>query len=925
MINYLSKIVALCAMIFFPVFLFAQSNSITGTVVDKETGESIPGVSVSVKGSTELGDYTTSSGTFSIRPASYPVTLVFSFIGFATVEKEVTGAQSIRVEMESSPVYLQEVVVSASRSEQRKLESPVTIERIGAKEIVNAPQYNYYDMIQGLRGVDVTVSSIGFTSVTTRGFNTSGNTNFLQIVDGMDNQAPGLNFPLGNVIGLTQLDVDNVELLSGASSVLYGSRGLNGAMVMKGKNPFQYQGLSVLLTQGMNHFGNAGYKDPVPTSPFSDFTMRYAKKVNEKLAFKINAQYTRANDWVANNTTNKNGSGTEQTDPNYNGINMYGSATSVDITPFLQGALAQDPSLAPIINPLSQPYYVSRTGYSEYGYLNNNIHLMKGNAELRYKISPKIEAIASGTAGTGSIVYTNDTRYQIRDYVVSQYRLELAAKNWFVRAYTTQENSGKTLIAGPTAQLINEAWKPSYNPGTGDGWYPQYTGALLQALASGADFTTANQQARAFADQGRPASGSARFNHLKDSISQLPITQGGTLFLDKSRLYNASFQYNFSDQIKFAEVIAGINWRLYNLNSKGTLFPDQAKPIQVYEYSAYAQISKALFENRWKLAGSVRVDKNTLFGDPKATSRLSSVYEVARDNYLRFSYQNAYSFPSNVQSLQNTLNGYNSYSSGGSSYLLNSIYHFDQYQPYTLVSVQKYQQTNNPNDLQPYLVHDIKPQSANSFELGYAAVIRKKFLFDVLGYYTQWTNFIGYTNVANTYVVSTQTGSTNVSAFNSNNTYTTYNIAYNGGQRVYSYGYAASVSYNMEKNFISKINFYSDHLKNGNSGQISYFNTPAYHINAEFGNTGFGKAKAFSFSTTLRYKPAYHYEVMGGLGVGTVPASAVIDAQVGYRFTKSRTLFKLGATNLTNQYYSTGIANPMIGAMYYLSVGYNVL
>ncbi|MBS1487226.1 MAG: carboxypeptidase-like regulatory domain-containing protein [Bacteroidetes bacterium] len=925
MMKSIVKVAVTNILILMSGILYGQTNSVTGTIIDKETGEPLPGVSVSVKGSSTAGDYTSPSGTFSINPPSYPVTLVFSFIGFATEEREVASPQDIRVEMLSSPTFLQEVVVSASRSEQRKLEAPVTIERIGAKEIANAPQVNYYDMIQGLRGVDVTVSSIGFTSVTTRGFNTSGNTNFLQIVDGMDNQAPGLNFPLGNVIGLNQLDVDNVELLSGASSVLYGSRGLNGAMLMKGKNPFQYQGLSVLYTQGMNHFANSGYNDPVPTSPYSDFSMRYAKKLSEKVAFKINFQYTRANDWVANNTTNKNGPGTSLTDPNYNGINMYGSATSTDITPFLQYALSQDPSLAPLISSLPQPYNVARTGYQEYGYLNNNIHLAKGNAELRYKISPKVEAIASGTFGTGSIVYTNDTRYQIRDYRVGQYRLELAAKNWFWRTYTTQENSGKTLIAGPTAQLINEAWKPSYNAGTGDGWYPQYTGALLNALANGADFTTANQQARAFADNGMPAIGSARFNHLKDSISQLPITQGGTLFLDRSKLYNSNFQYNFSDLIRFAEVIAGVNWRLYNLDSKGTLFPDQNKPIQVYEYSVYAQISKALFENRWKLSGSVRADKNTLFDAPKATSRLTSVYEVARDNYFRFSYQNAYSFPSNVQALQNTLNGYNSYSSGGSTYLLNSIYHFDQYQPYTLQSVQKYQQTGNTADLQPYVVHDIKPQSANSFEVGYAAVIKKNFYFDVLGYYTQWTNFIGYFNVANTYVVSTQTGTTNPSAFNSNSTYTVYNIAYNGGQRVYSFGYAASLGYNMEKNFATKVNFYSDHLRNGNSGQISYFNTPAYHINAEFANTGFGAQKAFSFSTTVRYKPAYYYQVMGGLGVGTVPASAVIDAQIGYRFSKAHTLLKIGGTNLTNQYYSTGIANPMIGAMYYVSVGYNVL
>jgi hypothetical protein len=581
--------------------------------------------------------------------------------------------------------------------------------------------------------------------------------------------------------------------------------------------------------------------------------------------------------------------------------------------------LFQDPSLAPIIEPLlGQPNNVSRTGYDEYGYLNNKVKIIKGNAEVRYQFSPKVEGIFSGTFGTGSVVYTNDTRYQLKDFKVGQYRAELNSKNWFLRFYTTNENSGNTLVAGPTSQYINEAWKPSFNPETGDGWYPQYTGALIQALALGADVTTAHQQARGYADLGRPESNSNYFKHLKDSISQRPITEGGTLFLDRSKLYNTAFQYNFSDIVKWAEIIAGVNYRVYDLNSQGTLFPDETSPISVKEYSGYAQIIKRILNEKLTLTGSLRLDKNSLFADPKPTTRLSSVVEVAKENYLRFSYQNAYSFPSNIQALQNTLNGYRSYSSGGSSYLLNDVYQFDKFAPYTLESVEKYQESNDAADLERYNVNDIKPQSANSFELGYAAIFGKRVLVDVLGYYASWENFIGYTNVANT------PGTTDPSAFLNRDMYTVYNIAINGAKTVNTYGYAASISYDLKKNFLAKVNYYSDHIRNNNDNQTTRFNTPSYHINFEFGNTGFGKQKQFSFSTTLRYKPGYFYEVAGGLAEGTVPASTVIDAQVGYKITSARSIVKLGATNLTNKYYSTGIANPMIGGMYYISIGYNV-
>jgi hypothetical protein len=903
-----------------PATLLAQTV-IRGLVRNQSNGEPVPAASVTIKGTTD-GDFTDDRGRFSLKSRhALPLTLTISSIGFAQQEVLVSNVSTpLNISLAASGAVGDEIVVSASRSAQKKLSSPVTIEQISNKDIIGSPQLSYYDMVQGLKGVDVTVSSIGFTSITTRGFNTSGNTNFLQIVDGMDNQAPGLNFPLGSAIGLNQLDVDNIELLSGASSALYGSRGLSGTMIMTGKDPFKYQGLSLQITQGVNHVASSGSNDPVSASPYYDWSLRWAKKFSDKLAFKINTQYTRANDWVATDTTNKNGPGSKYTDPNYNGVDLYGGSTSVDINPFLEGALAGNPALAPLINPLlaNGPNYVARTGYPEYGYLDNHASLLKLNAELRYKIHPHLEAIFSGSYGTGNVVYTNDTRYQLKDFKVGQYRVELKADNWFFRAFTTQENSGHTLVAGPTAQLINESWKPSYDPNTGDGWYPQYTGALLNAMASGSGYSDASWAARQYADQGMPGVNSTLFNHLKDSISSTPITGGGTLFEDRSKLYNAEFQYNFSKLVHFVDIIAGVNWRLYHLNSKGTLFPDYDKPIDVNEYSAYVQLTKKLIDNKLTLSASFRDDKNTLFAQPKLTSRLSAVYEVAKDNFFRFSYQNAYSFPSNIQSLQNTLNGYNSYSSGGAKRLLDGTYHFDQYPPYTLASVQAYQQSHDPHALQPFVYNDIKPQSVNAFELGYSSVIAKKVMVDVLGYFSTWKNFIGYTDVANT------PGTHDATAFNDPNTYIVYNIAFNGGQTVNTYGYAASISYNPAKNYLVKANYFSDYLVNQNNSQVNNFNTPHYHINLEFSNTGFGAQQRWAFTTAMRFKPAYFYVVSGGLASGTVPASLVIDAQISYKLLAARSTIKLGATNLTNKYYSTGMANPSIGGVYYITYAYNV-
>lgn len=899
----------------------AQRQTVSGVVTNAETKQPLPAVSVALKDAGS-GTYTDDRGRFHlVVKTNFPVTLVFSSTGYETKEQTVSQPGALEVTLNPASTLGEEVVVNASRMVQRKLTAPVTIEQLSRRDIQQSPQLNYIDALQGLRGVDVTVSSMGFTSITTRGFNTSGNTNFTQIVDGMDNQAPGLNFPLGSVISPTQLDVDNIELLTGASSALYGSRGLNGTMITTSKNPFKDQGLSVLITQGVNHINGKKYGDPVKASPYYDWSLRWAQKLSERFAYKLNVQYTQGNDWVATDSSNKNGPGSRYTDPNYNGVNYYGGATSVDLVPFMQGALAADPSLAPLIEPFlteHPSYYVARTGYPEYGYLNNKAYMFKGNVEMRYRFTPHLELIGSGTFGTGNIVYTNDTRYQIRGFKVGQYRLELRADNWFVRAYTTTENSGRTLLAGPTAQYLNEAWKPSYDENTGDGWYPQYTMALLTALAGGSSLEAANLTARGFADQGMPLPGSTYFNRLKDSIANRPISEGGTLFLDRSKLYNAEAQYNFSDVVKFMNLIAGVNYRLYRLNSKNTLFPDNDKPINVNEWSAYLQASKKVIREKLNLSASFRWDKNSLFPDPKITSRLSSVFEADHNNYIRFSYQNAYSYPSNIQALQNTLNGYNSYSSGGSSYLLNGVYHFDQYPPYTLESVRQYQNSNDPSVLKKFSYDGIKPQSVNAFELGYASVINKFILIDVLGYYATWKNFIGYANVANT------PGTDDVTAFKDQNKYMVYNIAFNGAKGVETYGYAASISIDFLRSFRFKANYFSDHINNKNNTQVNNFNAPNYHINFDLGNSGFGHNKVWSFNTTLRYKPGYFYVVNGGGGEGTVPSSAVIDAQISYKLLKAHSGIRLGGTNITNKYYSTGIANPMIGATYYVTFAYNI-
>src|SRR5258708_14232389 len=108
----------------------------------------------------------------------------------------------------------------------------------------------------------------------------------------MDNQAPGLNFSVGNVIALTELDVDNMELLEGASAALYGPGGMNGTLVISSKDPFKYQGISAQVREGVMNVNS-----PVRSaSPYTDISLRWGQKIGDRFAFKISGQYIEAKD-----------------------------------------------------------------------------------------------------------------------------------------------------------------------------------------------------------------------------------------------------------------------------------------------------------------------------------------------------------------------------------------------------------------------------------------------------------------------------------------------------------------------------------------------------------------------------------------------------------------------------------------------------
>lgn len=879
----------------------AQSVQIKGSIKNSRSKEAIPAVSVGIKG-TSQGVYTDEKGDFTISVSKLPVTLVISSVGYEAKEVTVTSAsQTVNAELNPVSTLGQEVVVSATRVATKILESPVSIERASAATIQSSPAASYYDVINNFKGVDMMASSLTFKTPTTRGFLGSGNVRFNQLVDGMDNQAPGLNFSVGGVIGLTELDVDNMELLPGASSALYGPGGMNGTLLISSKSPFKYQGLSVQIKQGIMHTDKK-FRD---ASPYYNWSMRWAHKITERLAFKVTGELVQAKDWLAadyrnyNKATGQFIAGDRTTDPAYNGINVYGDEVARDIRPYISN-FAGIPGYAALIATLPSTMYVSRTGYSEKELIDPNTVNFKVGGSINYKISSRTEAILSGFWGTGNTVYTGSDRYSLLDMKMGQFKFELNSKNWLLRAYTTQENSGNSYNLTATTSFFNEAWKSTQQ------WLPEYVAGYLNGRVSlGLTDQQAHIYARDFADKGRPAAGTAAFNNLFNFIKGIPIGKpqsgapyGGGRFLDRTDLYNVEGQYNFSSLTNgFADILVGGNFKKYVLNSQGTLFADSTGTIGINEVGAFVQVAKEFFKERLRLTVSGRYDKNQNFKE-RLTPRATALFRISKNNNLRLSYQTAYRFPSTQMQWINLF-------VGGDYWLIGGNKNFRSY--YSLNSNPVYAIVNDVATSQVVTVTDLKPESVNSIELGYKGLnLGEKLLIDAYTYYGQYQDFL-------TRRLVMQDPTTNKKKFS---------IPVNSSTKVKTYGFGIGLDYRLPANFAVGANVSSDNLTDVPQGFQASFNTPKYRVNVKLANTGFGKNERYAFNITYKWMDAYRFE--SDFISGTVPAINTLDAQLSYKIPQTRSVFKIGGNNILNQYYVQGTGNPAIGGLYYVSFAYNV-
>ena len=923
------RAILLLALMIIGTFGYSQTN-INGNVVD-QNNDPIPGANIVIVGKT-IGTVTDFDGNFNLATSEVPpFKIEISSIGYTSTTENITNAsQTITITLNESQTFLDEVVISASRTPERIFESPVTVERIGVSEIKNSTAADFYGGLENLKGVDVNTNSLTFKSVNTRGFASFANTRFMQLVDGMDNSTPALNFPIGNLVGLVEPDVLSVELLPGASSALYGANAFNGILFMRSKSPFDYEGISVSIKQGITSQKASG------DNSYTDFGIRAAHKFSDKFAAKVNFGYLKGTDWAANNTDDRNTLGGTRDNLNYDGINVYGDEVSTNIKEValtLEG-LGILPSGA---NALVPSEIVSRTGYNESDLTNYNAESIKADWGLYYRPieDNSLELSYVGKVGTGNTIYQGTNRYNIAGFFQEQHKLEIRNDNFFVRGYVVSDKAGDSYDMVFTGININRSWKDDNT------WFGEYTGAYVQATLGGATDAQAHAAARAQAESGRLLPGTPEFEAAFNKVIKDPDLSVGSQFYDQSKYYHADANYNFSHLIDWAEIQVGGSFREYSLNSLGTIYTDSEEdgPIDYSEFGIYSQVQKTLpmaGEKSLKLTGSLRYDKSEFF-DGFYSPRLSAGFTMNRNHNIRASAQTGFRNPTTqdlfigldagrailVGSAPDNLEQYSrDFDVSATGQLLGQPSSVTQTgaaaynNSYSAASATALGQTGDPSVLEVANPDLVKPEKVTSFEIGYRGKV-DKFVIDFSTYYNSYEDFISQEVVVAPFYGEVGDGGLSVAAI-ANGDFQAYSTYTNTDANVNSYGASIGLDVKVLGNFdlggsytFTKLDFDRD----ANPDVMLNFNTPEHKFKASFGNKEL--FENFGFNVSYRFSDDYYWEATFGNGV--IPEFHVVDAQINYDVPSIKSTFKLGGTNLTNKEYYTAFGTGYIGSMYYLS------
>ncbi|MET4105202.1 TonB-dependent receptor [Hymenobacter sp. UYP22] len=831
---------------------------------------------------------------------------------------------------------LGEVVVTASKVEESILQSPVTVEKLNARQLRLTPAPSFFDAIEHLKGVQVITPSLSFKVINARGFTNTTNVRFAQLVDGIDNQAPHIGGPIGNVLGPSDLDISSVEIVPGTAAALYGLNAINGLVNFSTRNPFRSEGLSVQQKVGVNHVGGPA----TGANLFSETSVRYAKVLAPRLAFKVNGTYLRGRDWVAHDQTELNPSGNASTgllgadNPARDPVNSYGNESSNRSTLTLGG----------------KSYQVARTGYDEQDVVDYRLQTIRYDAGLHYKLGGRAELTYTYRGTMLDNVYQRSNRFRLQNYHLQQHAVQLSGPVVQARAYFTQENTGQSYNLRSAAENLDRSFKPDRQ------WNDDYTAAWNAATTNGQSVAQAHATARTAADAGRLQPGTPEFKQRLQELADINNWDQGAALRVQASLAHAEGQVNVAEALRRGgwqlpttfDVLLGADHRTYIVRPDGNYFinPESGKDplrdnLTYGKTGGFVQAGARLWQEKIRLTATLRADKNDYFST-RFNPRFTAVYSPTQRHNFRLSYQSGYRFPSLFEGFSNVnsgqvkrIGGLRVMSDGvfENSYLRSSIDAFN-------TAVTRDRNTNGLTQAQaigknqgllvknPYTY--LRPEHIKSLEMGYKAALLPggRLLADVDFYYNTYRDFIAQVEA---YVPLSSGGqplgagsdlNTVATALNARAGQARYRLWTNSQSQVYNYGGSLGLGYEVAGGYLAGANVTYTRLDRTEAGDglEDGFNTPRWAYNLSVGNENV--VKNFGFGLNYHWQQRYYSQTF--LVSGPVPAYNTLDAQLSYRLPEPNLRFKLGASNVLNHYYVSYLGGPSVGGLYYLQLTYGL-
>lgn len=894
-----------------------SGQTLRGTISDAQSSDPLGGALIRVVDSKD-GAYTDALGRFSLKVTqSVPLKIIVTYIGYDTLNYTVKSLdKSIDLVLEQNQLDMESVDIYAERRSKLQEELSLTVESIGIEAMKNTSEASFYDELANLREVDLLTVSFGFKVVNTRGFNSSAPIRSLQLIDGFDNASPGLNYPVGNFVGIADLDVEGVDLVIGASSAYFGPGAFNGVINMRSKNPFEYQGLD-LMVKG----GERNYKEVL----FRYATALGGKGKRKKWAFKINGSYSLIEDWNAVDYSPSRGSIEDSVDVNNPGgidaVNIYGDEVSGDFSSRFEQIPLRHPGLG--------VFY--RTGYREEDIVDYDSYNFKVSGAIHFRPKPNWEISVGSNYGTGSTVMQLDNRLKLNDVWLIQNKVEITHKdNFFLRAYHSEESAGKTYDIIGTSLILQNRWRGNgdWVSGYRDYWFrnivpkvkalegfptiapPRFIFDFDEAnavLAANQDSLTRwHALARASQEGNRLVPGTPEYQEVFDDITNTPVSEGGTRLVDKSKLYHVHGEYRFKPGF-VDEIVIGGNFRAYRPYSEGTIFSDTSNTlIRTSEYGFYAGAEKKVMSDRMKLNFAARVDKNRNYGFLFSPA-ISANYQLSENHSVRMSLSYALRNPTLIEQYY--------YFRVGSVYLLGNLNGYNN-----LVTLESFEDYRRSQTLDTTLwvrfnEAPIVPEKNISSEIAYSGIFfGGKTAVNATYYISRYRDFIGFKiglEVPNqTIVLNPQI----------------YRFSANAKEITMTTGLSININHQITKTIGIKGNYsWNRILVDKEDPLIPAYNTPESKFNVGLGgrNMKIGGIRNWNWGLSFRWIEGYTYESSPQFS-GRIPAQYFLSGQIGKDIPSLKSSFKIAGSNLLNRRQNGLYGAPVIGRFVYASWAFKI-